>query len=1154
MGPRVSVVWRHEDLDRYLNLFTYSDSINRATRGPARRAGFLWAGSILAVCVLIATGCDTTAPRRTDEAPTVGTGAQRTLAMGKLSFEQCAVLLRPLDLEDIREELPGKVLVVRGTPDQLQRAETVLGIVDPREEYCVENLGPAARVRAMPSNGQIAGALGDIDIGTFHEPPVKGTRLRAIIDVQGDSVLAYLPVRCRDRLHRLLADGIPPAISGLQTTKVVDPNDATPGSDRQRGGSVVPAVAEAQTPRVMTLTDMAGSADVEAGDRNDSQASDRVQAAGDPPKTVTVGLGGTPKESEDAPTKSMTDKITPGNGEDVLTMTLPETITVIQLLDLVGKHVGLNYVYDPREISNQPISLKLHGALQGEMKVKNLYAVLETVLDFMNLAMIRREDNFVAVVPMDRALQTQPELVGGGSDAVQVGDTVVTRVFDIRYADIAGVVTLLQNMKLSVAATPLDSTNLLLVTCHAGRMNRIEQLVEMIDRPGRAAECRFRRLSYVRATPLIARVRTLAGELEGIAVATPSPAGSAGAPALPRPPGTPKMASPADTRVVYLDSDERTNRVLMVGFAEELTLLEELIDVLDVAQEDPRLPHIYTVRHLDAQQAVEKLQTLEVLGNSVGRAGAPGGAIADESLTGGPLVAVLEGTNQLVIKAAPDQHARIREFLTYIDVTPTDTRTIAAYRIQHIDVYTAKETLEELDLVSVDSKASSFIPGPNQPATAFGAQAPIKQSAGSALQKAPMVVSGSTNALLVKATPEQHARIARIIEYIDRYTPEEEWTYQVYPLESSSPDHLAGLLERLIEQTAKDPDDKIERITPSRTQPQITIVPDPNTFSLIVHANQKGQRWIESLIARLDKRRPQVLIDVTLVEITRTDSFEYDLSLVASAGNPVVGNLVVDAVQRADSGSRAEGGFNLLDQDGNPTGRTRAFYSDTHVQALLTAIQRKNYGRVLAKPKVLVDDGRKGQIMTTESTTYVKESIQIPQVGTPITTREFVPIEASIELQITPHISEGNLLRLEVSMSRDDFGSRPLPGAPPDKATSEVTTTVFVPDDRTVILGGLVKLNQSKGGSKVPLLGDIPLIGAAFRSIDNSDIERKLYVFLKANIVRPYDEHGLLDLQKISEEHREAFERSESEFQGLEDIPGITPRPTPPEGVLRDYK
>jgi general secretion pathway protein D len=360
------------------------------------------------------------------------------------------------------------------------------------------------------------------------------------------------------------------------------------------------------------------------------------------------------------------------------------------------------------------------------------------------------------------------------------------------------------------------------------------------------------------------------------------------------------------------------------------------------------------------------------------------------------------------------------------------------------------------------------------------------------------------------------------------------------------------MLERLLVETKKDKDGKIEK-TP-KTQEQITVVPDPNTYALIVYASQKNQRWIEDLITKLDKRRPQVLIDVTLVEITRTDTFEYDLNLVATAEDAVVGNLVLDPIQTVDSGSRLEGGFNLRDQEGNPTGQTQAFYSNRKIQALLTAMQRKNYGRVLAKPKILVDDGQEGEIVTTDETTYIKESIQIPQTGTPITTRDFVPIQASIQLQITPHISEGDLLRLSVNMSRDDFGNRPISGAPPDKATSKVNTTVFVPDDNTVILGGLVKLNQSKGGSKVPILGDIPLIGALFKTVNNSDVEKKLYVFLKANIVRPYEESQLQDLQKMSDEHQKAFEKSESQFQNMQDVPGIQPAPMPPKRILNDYK
>jgi general secretion pathway protein D len=599
----------------------------------------------------------------------------------------------------------------------------------------------------------------------------------------------------------------------------------------------------------------------------------------------------------------------------------------------------------------------------------------------------------------------------------------------------------------------------------------------------------------------------------------------------------------------------------MIGHEEELSLIEELVDVLDVAREDLRAPRVYDIKNVKAQAVLDKLNKLEVLSGSaaptrpdVGTSStlAPTDGIAgDDVLTEEPLVAVLEATNQLLVKATREQHAQVNEFLDYIDVSPEDLRTLEVYEIRHVDADTIKTKLEQLNMIGTDSAKSLRI-------TADDTEEPVKpeinlpDTHGTAtvlIEKPQVVVNESTNSLLVNATSEQHNRITKVINYLDSKTPEEEIPYKIYPLENSSPGHLSSLLEKLILETASDREDKIEKIAKKKEE-KITIVPDPNTFSLIVYASRKNQEWIENLIESLDKRRPQVLIDVILVEITRTDTFEYDLNLVANAKEAVIDNIIIDPIHAINSKTLLEGGYNLLDSSGNPTNQIKAFYSDKKVQALLTAIKRKNYGRVLAKPKILVDDGQQGEISTTDETTYIKEAIQVPDTGPSITTRDFVAIEASILLQITPHISEGELLRLDVHLSRGDFGTRPLEGAPPDKTTSEVTTTVFVPDNHTVILGGLVKLNQSKGGSKVPILGDIPLVGGLFRSVDNSDIERKLYVFLKANVVRPYEQTELGDLRKISEEHRKAFEESEAEFQKHEDFPGVKPKPMQPERVL----
>jgi general secretion pathway protein D len=161
-------------------------------------------------------------------------------------------------------------------------------------------------------------------------------------------------------------------------------------------------------------------------------------------------------------------------------------------------------------------------------------------------------------------------------------------------------------------------------------------------------------------------------------------------------------------------------------------------------------------------------------------------------------------------------------------------------------------------------------------------------------------------------------------------------------------------------------------------------------------------------------------------------------------------------------------------------------------------------------------------------------------------------------LDITPHISEGDLLRLDVSLTRSDFLKTPpaginKPQPPPNTRSNTVDTAVTLPNGSTVILGGLMKMNQSKGGSKIPILGDLPLIGGLFRSISNEDVQSKLYVFVKAEIIRPAEVangHGFKDLERLSQRNRDAFEKHEREFQTYQDWPGIKPKPVDPRKVL----
>ncbi len=864
------------------------------------------------------------------------------------------------------------------------------------------------------------------------------------------------------------------------------------------------------------------------------------------------------------------------NGEDVLHLDLPERLEMMQLLDLAAEYLHLDYLCDQDKIRGQWVSLRLHGKLRGEIKVKDLYPLLESILKFKGYAMTCHTGGLVTIVPVTDALQADPVLVDPNGGNIEAGDLVVTRVFGLQYVNAASAMNLLDTMKLSVAASPLEENHSLIVTCYAHRMARIERLLSLIDKPGRPKEFRFRTLKYTLANTLTKRVEALVAELKTvpatIAPAEQKPAApvlTLSAPAAPsllaksKPPSDAPEAP--DKQGVYLDADERTNRILMIGPSEQLAVVEEVIEALDVAQQDPRVLRTYAITHLGAAEAVKKLEELGIVGkgkkseeaspalfiSKTSAADKGGGLGAAEVVVMEEMqVTVLEATNSLLVNATEEQHARIGTVLGYVDVAQQDLRTLKVYELKHVGAQEVRKQLAEFELVGQEAKApekaaSAAAPhGGPAPASTTATAGPEEQPS---LHAAQVSVLESTNSLLVNATEFQHARIASVIQHVDATARDEAIPYEIYFLENQEPEHMAEVLQKILQETIKDKDAKIEK-TVRRLDEEIIIVPDKNTFSLIVYASMKNQEWIGKLVRTLDKRRPQVLIDATLVEITKSDAFTYDLNLLGSL--PDVAS--TSGISLADPSIVGR----LAQSNG---GTFTAFYGDEHIQALLQAMQSKNYGRVLAKPKILVNDNEAGKIKTTDLT-YVETSSSIPitsgaggsQTNLVQTAVKYEEYEAGIMLDITPHISEGNLLRLDVSLTRSDFLDTADPKKPPNKRSNEVTTKVTVPDGSTIILGGLLKLNQNKGGTKVPILGDIPLVGGLFRGISNKDTQNKLYVFVKAEIIRPTEQvgRGLDELTAISERDRDAFEQHEREFQHYQDWPGIRSKPTEPAKVL----
>ena len=1017
----------------------------------------------------------------------------RIFPLKHISVEQGKKYLAEVMTGTVTHFPSSSALLVTAEPYELTKAKAILDLVDGPEQFVIKAILPVSAARNMPSNEQIAAKLNPsltrgISIGSFSNPPLKDAKTKAIIDIHNEAVIAVAPASLLEKIVFVIGQ--------LQNSGTLKAQDMP----KEQGKLESPVKRK---PSVL----------VEPG-----EAKFLFTASGEV-KTEPNAVATVVKQETLEPSVANRDEDMPSliDEEQVVNLALSERqkLTIAEFLGLVGPYLKLDFMYDEKDVADE-VTINPNGKFRGPIKVKDLYPLLEEVLKFKNLAMTRSKGNLVMIAPAANALDIDPALLQTQEDKIARGDGIVQRVVKLEHIDTTTAQNLLTSMKLTTSITAIPETKTLILTGYAHRMVRIQALLNIVDRPGEPRKFRFRQLQYTMAETLAPKLQSLAEQLGTISITIAATAESPVTPTI-SPKRETETAAQYQARVrqaqsaatarqrttartpatgqqpestlptVYLDADERTNRVLMIGLDKQLDEVEELISTLDVVQQDLRSLELYKINHVDAEQVKKQLEELGIISPSL----------------------------------TSSSYSSYSSRLT-TGTKPATTTTTAARPPTSNPINTMGETNEALT------------GGPQ------------------------VIVVEPTNSLLVSATAEQHIEIAEILSYVDAETDKQDIPYKVYPLENQSPDHLSEVLKPLIEESILDKEGKVESVR-QKQEEQITIVPDPNTFSLIVYASKKNQEWISNLIEQLDKRRPQVLMDVTLVEIGEVDAFDYDLQLVSKFPRFEPGGQMDKfpaLLAPADSGFPADRVTELSSILGDGLAG-QGFYADTHIQALLSLMQKKGYGRVLAKPKILVNDNELGHIDTT-NTIYVSRSSQaVTTTGesTLSTSFTFDEFPSGIELDITPHISKGNLLRLEIKMTRS---SQPAPEGgigqnepPPNKSENNIETIVTVPDKSTIILGGIITVEQTKDNWKVPLLGDIPLVGGLFRKINNSSRHTRLYVFVKAEVLRP-DETiaGLQDLERISKRNREAFEEYEEKFQNYQDWPGVKPKSMDPLKVL----
>lgn len=382
-----------------------------------------------------------------------------------------------------------------------------------------------------------------------------------------------------------------------------------------------------------------------------------------------------------------------------------------------------------------------------------------------------------------------------------------------------------------------------------------------------------------------------------------------------------------------------------------------------------------------------------------------------------------------------------------------------------------------------------------------------------------LVADKRTNSVVVTADELNAQRIKDLISYLD--TPlEQSGNVKVIYLEYADAIEVAEVLTRVMQNITRL-DEGGDRKRSSSTNS--TIEADEGTNALIITADADEMAALESVIARLDIRRAQVLVEAIIVELTVTDGRELGLQWLfaddsgfygsnistsraqlernAAIGNAILGN----DNSNEDLGVRDLAG--ALSQVSGTTLGWGVVDSNLSMTVILNALETQGNANILSTPSLLTLDNQEAFITVGQNVPFVTGSYTNTG-GTNNVQNPFQTIErqnVGITLRVTPQVNEGDSVVLDIVQEVSSLNQQILATA--DIVTNErkIETKVLAQDGDIVVLGGLVKDDVQDSQQGVPLLMDIPLIGRLFRNDVVAVTKENLLVFIRPTILRDDD-------------------------------------------------
>ncbi len=438
-----------------------------------------------------------------------------------------------------------------------------------------------------------------------------------------------------------------------------------------------------------------------------------------------------------------------------------------------------------------------------------------------------------------------------------------------------------------------------------------------------------------------------------------------------------------------------------------------------------------------------------------------------------------------------------------------------------------------------------------------------------------IVADDRTNILIIITRPENMVFFEKIIKVLDVETAPEVLV-KVIRLEYAEAESVASTINTLIGAVAKGPDAKppaaagaeakgesaalreyVERIERERSQTaegrmkskigelsaeNIKLLSDKRTNSIIIMASRADLAALEEMIRSMDIMLSQVLIEVIIFKITLNNSYERGIDIVQRALMAYEeerggGRSAKAAFAGVAGGEKYRGSMrnplslNTLPSLSSTAGNLTyyATFFDINLDAIIKLIASDNRTQIVSSPTILTTDNKKATIDVTKEKYFFKglkfvstsgsgagewvDDVEMKKVGT--------------KLAVTPRINEKKYVVLEITQSlEEEGGSQTIQGAGgasdwPTIDSAEMTASVAVRSGETIVLGGLAGHSRVRNKSRVPLLGDIPIIGTLFQYKRMEDTRNEIIVF-----ITPYVLDTPEDIERETRRRRDSLQLS----------------------------